>query len=145
MKIDKVIETNLSLDDSGEIVDFQSRIIEVKSWNEYVNEIGNAESLFRISYVGNMLGNSLPKSARVENFSSNEKSLTCDVYSFSGVRTKKLAYLAERNALIHFENGSQINVVETNGNVIRGKGFRIDNSENDFKREYYCQFISEKE
>lgn len=89
----KVIETNLSVQVDNTILDHQSRIIKVKSWDEYVNEIKNGETVVRNSYLGNLHGCTLPKQSKVENLIYDDIHLSCDVYNWSGVRSKKLAYL----------------------------------------------------
>ena len=87
----KVIETNLSMKDN-EIMDHQSRVILVDSWESYVDEIKNGMSVNRTSFIGSLHGNSLPKQAKIENFKSTDKTLSCDVVNFIGMRSKKLAY-----------------------------------------------------
>ena len=47
----KVIETNLSIEDNN-IVDHQSRVIEVDSWDEYINEIKEAKCISNIKNSG---------------------------------------------------------------------------------------------
>lgn len=103
----KVIETNLSMKDN-EIMDLQSRVIEVDSWNSYINEIGNGDTINRSSIVGSMYGNSIPSGAKIENFTYNDITLSCDFYNYCGIHSKKLAYLAEDNKKIEFVNGSTI-------------------------------------
>jgi len=88
----KVIETNLSM--AGDIIkDHQSRVIEVESWESFIEEIKNARFVMRTSIIGCLYGNSVPRSSKIENFISDEKHLSCDIYNYSGVKTKKLAYL----------------------------------------------------
>lgn len=90
----KVIETNLSMKDN-EIVDFQSRVIEVESWNSYVNEIGNGDYVDRLSIIGSLHGSSVLRSSKVVNFVYDEFHLRCDIYDSHRFHSKKLAYLAE--------------------------------------------------
>lgn len=88
----KVIETNLSIDNENNIVDHQSRVIEVGSWEEFINEIKNAETVSRKSCIGNLHGSTIPRQARVENLIYDDDHLSCDVYNFTGAKTKKLVY-----------------------------------------------------
>lgn len=60
----KVIETNLSIGNNNEILDHQSRIIEVDTWDEFVNEIKEGKSVDRI---GTLWGLTLPRQGKVEN------------------------------------------------------------------------------
>jgi len=88
----KIIETNLALDESGEIVDHQSRVIEMDSWDSYINEIKNMESVYRHSILGSLHGVTLLKHARIENLLHDDYHLSCDVYNRFNT-AKKLAYL----------------------------------------------------
>ena len=88
----KVIETNLTMDEEI-IMDHQSRVIEVESWENFVEEIKNARFVMRSAIIGSMYGNSVPRSSTIENFISDKKHLSCDIYNYAGMKTKKLAYL----------------------------------------------------
>lgn len=88
----KVIETNLSMD--GEIIkDHQSRVIEVESWEVYVKEVQNKETNIRSAILGHLSGCTIPRCSKVENLIYDEKHLSCDIYNYAGVKTRKLAYL----------------------------------------------------
>ena len=63
----KVIETNLSLDENENILDHQSRVIEVESWDSFIEEIKNGETICRKSILGCLDGCSIPKKSKVEN------------------------------------------------------------------------------
>jgi hypothetical protein len=90
----KIIETNLTMD--GEIInDHQSRVIAAESWESFIEEIKNARFVMRTAIIGVMYGNSVPRSSKIENFISDEKHLSCDIYNYAGVKTRKLAYLIE--------------------------------------------------
>jgi len=91
-----IIETNISTDGNIRMVDFQSRIIEVDSWDSYVNEIGNGDSVSRRASVGWQDGYSILPGCRIENFSYNDHTLKCDVYNRDGLHSKKLAYLVAK-------------------------------------------------
>lgn len=90
-----VIETNLSIDDKGNIADHQSRIIEVDSWDSYIEEIKLGITKYRISYLGNLGGSSLPRYFKIENLVYDELHLSCDVWNYANMLSKKLAYLVE--------------------------------------------------
>jgi len=88
----KVIETNLSLDYDDNIIDHQSRVVEVESWEDYINEIKEGISVFRKSILGCLDGYTIPtKQSRVENIICDDFHLSCDVYR-GNTKTKKLAY-----------------------------------------------------
>jgi len=89
----KVIETNLSIDGNDNIKDHQSRVIEVESWDGYIEEIRNRETITREACIGGMYGCTIPRSATIENLISDEIHLLCDVYNYMKSKTKKLAYL----------------------------------------------------
>jgi hypothetical protein len=90
-----VIETNLTIDDKGNIADHQSRIIQVDSWDSYIEEIKTGVTKCRTSYLGNLWGNSLPRYCKVENLVYDELHLSCDVWNYANMLTKKLAYLVD--------------------------------------------------
>jgi len=89
----KVIETNLSIDENNIIKDHQSRVIEVESWEEYVQEIKDAKSVSRSSFLGSLHGKTLPTSSVVEIISSDDFHLDCDVVNRYGILSKKLDYM----------------------------------------------------
>ncbi len=88
----KIIETNLNMD-GDTIKDHQSRVIEAESWESFIEEIKNARFVIRTAIIGVMYGNSVPRSSTIENFISDEKHLSCDIYNYAGDKTRKLAYL----------------------------------------------------
>jgi hypothetical protein len=88
----KVIETNLSLNSDDIIQDFQSRVIEVESWESFINEIEQAKTISRISVMGCLEGASIPREAKVENLIYDDFHLSCDVITRIGFKSKKLAY-----------------------------------------------------
>jgi len=135
----KIIETNLSMA-NGQIVDHQSRVIEVESWNSYVDEINNAETVIRDSIMGCLSGSSVPRQSMIKNLEFDEHHLSCDIYNYQGIQTKKLAYVAKSEEKIAFKNGSIIKPLKTDG-AVRGRGYYYDVS--DFEREYDCKFTSE--
>lgn len=84
-----IIETNISYENGKrEIEDHQSRIIEVDSWDEYVNTYVNKESKL---YNGTMSGYNFSIMSTVLNLEFDEFHLTCDIDN-GFVINKKLAY-----------------------------------------------------
>jgi hypothetical protein len=84
----RIIETNLSIGNENEIIDHQSRVIEVDSWDKFVNEIKDSKSIDR---QGTLWGLTLPRQCRIENLKYDDFHLSCDVYTDK--KQKKLAYL----------------------------------------------------
>jgi hypothetical protein len=98
----KIIETNVSLADDGKIDGVQSRLIEVESWESYVDEIKDGKSIMRTSLIGNLTGYSLPKNVVVEQLKYDKNTLSFYFYNplgyfNSSLRSKmvRLAYLIE--------------------------------------------------
>ena len=89
----KIIETNLYLDTHGNVSDHQARVIEVESWMDYVTEINNKKTVIRDSIIGSMSGCSIPKMAIVFNLISDDNHLSCEIYNYKMIETKKFAYL----------------------------------------------------
>lgn len=91
----KIIETNISLDKDNIMKDHQSRVIEAKSWDEYVNyyeqniEMNRTESRFK-SLTG-LVGSSLPKYGEITELKYDDFHLSCYVTG-SNCETLKLAY-----------------------------------------------------
>jgi len=88
----KVIETNLSLDYDDNIIDHQSRVIQVESWEDFINEIKESKTVIRNSILGCLSGCTIPKQSKVVNLKYDDKQLSCDIYNWIGRKTKKLAY-----------------------------------------------------
>lgn len=89
----KIIETNLSIDENNIIRDHQSRVIEVDSWDEYIQEIKNSKAIYRSSIIGSLHGNTIQNDSKVENLIYDDFHLSCDVINRYGIISKKLAYL----------------------------------------------------
>ena len=91
-----IIETNLSIKD-GVVVDHQSRVVEAKSWDEYVEyykqniESDREHSKFK-SLTG-LFGDSLPRYGDITEFKHDDFHLSCYHISPYGIVTMKLAYL----------------------------------------------------
>ena len=88
----KVIETNLSLDNYDNIMDHQSRVIQVENWEDFINEIKERKTVIRNSILGCLSGCSIPRESKVENLKYDDIHLSCDVYNYIGMKTKKLVY-----------------------------------------------------
>lgn len=88
-----VIETNLSMKD-GEVYDYQSRVIEIDDWDNYVSIFTNYDGtpIDKFIPITNMLGCSIPKDVKIENLVHDEKHLSCDFTRDNGFEMKKLAY-----------------------------------------------------
>ena len=89
----KVIETNISIDDNGEYRDHQSRIIEVTSWQDMIEEVSQNKAVARNSYYGGMSGCTIPRMAKVENLIYDDNHLWCDITTYNGLKTRKFLYL----------------------------------------------------
>lgn len=91
-KIVKVIETNLSLDNNN-IIDHQSRIVEVNSWEDYCKAFqkykGDSVGFKSLTL---MKGETLQRNCSITNFMYDEFHLSCDILK-GKIRTKRLAYL----------------------------------------------------
>ena len=90
----KIIETNLSLDNNDNIVDHQSRVVEIENWNDYIEEIKKCKSVFRNSILGCFSGYTIStKQLNVKNLKYDDLHLSGDIYDSIGMnKTKKLAY-----------------------------------------------------
>ena len=98
----KIVETNLSIhDETGEVMDHQSRIIEAESWMKYVDYYfrhmsGLKTEEFKCLHASQ--GRTLLSRMVITNIQRDEIHLTCDTeMSVDGlahkILTKKLAYL----------------------------------------------------
>lgn len=89
----KVIETNLSIQ-NGEISDYQSRVIEVNSWEDYCKAFKeyNGVAIGWFNSITNMVGNSIPQNVEILNLTYDDYHLTCDFKQKNGWLKKKLSY-----------------------------------------------------
>lgn len=92
----RVIETNLSMNDNNVIMDHQSRVIEVESWESYINEIRETKTVIRQSILGNLHGSTVPRESNVHNLVFDEFHLSCDIANSLGMKSKKLAYVIDQ-------------------------------------------------
>lgn len=89
----KVIETNLSIDDNNNILDHQSRVIEVELWEDIFDIIvGNKPNTSKHSCLGVPHGNILQKEMIVLNLKHDDYHLSCDIINRHGFKSKKLFY-----------------------------------------------------
>lgn len=93
----KIIETNIRLDKDDIMHDHQSRVIEAKSWDEYINyykknmETNRSESTFK-SLTG-LVGSSLPKYGDITELKHDDFHLSCYHVMNNGFhKTLRLAY-----------------------------------------------------
>ena len=93
----KIIETNMifSMHEEGIPSDIQSRVIEVKDWHDYTNEIRFAKQVSRHSLIGNMYGASIPKNAKILHIDINEDRLICKFKYFDSAVGIKTAYIIQ--------------------------------------------------
>lgn len=93
----RIIETNLSIDDNNIVKDHQSRIIEAKSWNAYVDyykhNIEPRREHSNFKSLTNMFGDSLPRYGDITEFKYDNFHLSCYHINPYGFKTMKLAYL----------------------------------------------------
>lgn len=93
----KIIETNLSLNpnDGTTILDHQARVIEVESWESYIEEILTGDAVYRKAAFGvNMEGHSFPNDGKIEDYKSDEHHLSYTTRFDSKIQ-KSFAYLIE--------------------------------------------------
>ena len=88
----KVIETNLSIDNENKLRDFQSRVIEIDSWEDIIQEIKDCKTVIRNSVLGCLSGTTIPRESKIENLTYDDFHLSCDVINYAGMKTKKLIY-----------------------------------------------------
>lgn len=89
----KIIETNLSIRcNDNEIMDSQSRVVEVESWESYIEEIKNGITVVRSDIIGCCHGASVPNGALLSDLKINQNSLMYDAKMKSGNIHRKLAY-----------------------------------------------------
>jgi len=90
----KVIETNLSIckDGCDTIKDHQSRVIEVESWEEYIQEIKDSKVSTRNSIIGSLHGTTIPSESKVYVLNYDDKHLDYEIINRFGIMSKKLAF-----------------------------------------------------
>lgn len=80
-----VIETNISYDNLGDFCDHQSRVIEVESWEKYIESYTNNSPK---KFNGTMCGYNFFNNYKMSGLQYDEYHLCCDFDN----GTKKLAY-----------------------------------------------------
>jgi spore coat polysaccharide biosynthesis predicted glycosyltransferase SpsG len=103
----RIIETNLSLNDADVIMDHQSRVIQVESWESFIDEIKNCKCIIRYSLYGNLHGNSIPRESRIDNLVYDDFHLSVDIHNSIGMKTKKLAYLIDNDNKSSFKGSDK--------------------------------------
>lgn len=93
----EVAETNLLMKENN-IVDHQTRIVSVDSWDEYVNIFKNYDgtSVDVFNPMTHLYGHSIPGEVAIENLTYDDHHLSCDIMRKNGCIEKKLAYLCKR-------------------------------------------------
>lgn len=91
----KIIETNLSMSNIGQIKDHQNRVVESDSWESYCKAFEEYKGEpVEFKSLTNMIGNTIPKDVNIYNLQYDEYHLSCDIWN-GMFKTKKLAYLCE--------------------------------------------------
>ena len=91
-----IIETNVSMKD-GIAIDHQSRVVEAKSWDDYVEyykqnlEPDREHSKFKS--LTDLSGDSLPRYGDIIEFKYDDFHLSCYYINRQGIMMLKLAYL----------------------------------------------------
>lgn len=96
----KIIETNTTLEDfTGELlpIDTQSRVIEVSSWEVYIDEIKYQKQVNKRSIIGYLIGVSFPKGATMKTFTYDDRRLMCTFNFYDGKFGLKTAYICENS------------------------------------------------
>ena len=96
-----IIETNLSMKNDV-IMDFQSIIVEVPSWEEYcaMYETYNGQACNIGKSLTNLIGNNINAHRIIENLEYDDFHLSCDMFwdnklFYLDNKTKHLAFLCE--------------------------------------------------
>ena len=96
----KIIETNLSMKNE-KVFDHQSRIIEAKSWDEYINyykqNIESDRQHSKFKSLTDLWGDSLPRYGKITEFKYDDFHLSCYYTNSFGMVSMKIAYLCEKS------------------------------------------------
>ena len=93
-----VIETSVVYDFNHNIADHQQRIIEVDSWDAYIESVKNNEQKF---YKGTIHGNTIPKMSKIYNLEYDEDKLSVDITGYVNSYTLMATRLHESYELNH--------------------------------------------
>ncbi len=106
----EIIETNLLTDGENNILDHQSRIVEVESWNTYCKafEEYNGENVHFKSNT--MPGDTIPSNCKIRKLRRDNYHLSCIVIQEQGFKTTKLVY----NISFNQDHSVQINSKSNN-------------------------------
>lgn len=90
----RAIETNLIIMGATNIIlDHQSRVVKIESWEDLIDEVKNAKSVIRKDEVGSLHGATIPIGSTIENFKSDDHVITCDFSRGNHTwKEKKLIY-----------------------------------------------------
>lgn len=92
----RIIETNISYGKSDQY-DFQSRVIEIDSWEDYIQEIKENKCVSRNSVIGNLNGQSFPRYFNdFDNLKYDDFHLSYSFTDMAGYKINKLAYIVDR-------------------------------------------------
>lgn len=95
----KIIETNLSMSETGTIKDHQSRLIEANSWVDYIDAFENYDGeAVEFKSLTSMIGNTINRENYIYNLEFDNFHLTCNV-SNGIFFTKRLAYLIKQHSI----------------------------------------------
>ena len=89
----KIIEAKIIHDYQSKPMYVQSRVIEVDSWEKYVEEIKQQKQINRKSIIGYSEGVSFPKSATTKSLKWDNKSLLCEFYLWNKTLVLQTAYV----------------------------------------------------
>lgn len=89
----KIIETNTTLQEDNTLIDFQSIVIEIDSWNDFVDEIKKRKSVSRMASIGSLHGVTLPSEVEVLDEKCDHQHLSVTFRNPMGIKMMKLAYL----------------------------------------------------
>lgn len=89
----RVIETNICCDmATNEILDFQSRIVEVQDWSTYTNAYNNYSG-DKVEFKSlDIPGATLLSGMELSDLKYDDHHLSCSLFKFGVPVTKKLAY-----------------------------------------------------
>lgn len=71
----KIIETNISMSGEDKLIDNQSRVIEMDSWNEYVENIKNSRGVNKQCTLGELYGMTLPHNCKVTELNFTDRNV----------------------------------------------------------------------
>jgi hypothetical protein len=95
-----IIETNISMKDN-KLMDHQSRVLVVPSWQEYVSLFtdydGKANGRDYKTLHNDLMGCVMPNTATINELKYDDFHLTCHFNLFNGMEETKLGFLIHSN------------------------------------------------